>query len=359
MGLNIGIIGFGGMAHWHATHASAIPGVKYVCAYDVDPKQMESAKEMGIRPCESLEELLNDESINFVLVATPNHLHKEMVIKALRAGKNVMTEKPATMRVADWDEMVAESEKAGKVLTVHQNRRWDKDYQAMRQSVEDGTLGKVYSIESRVFGTVGGMYGWRAFKAYGGGMVLDWGVHLFDQLLYMYPDKKIVDVKAELMHLLEVNKEVDDYFKVMLKLEDGPVLTVEVGSYAFRALPRWYVVGDNGTLEIVDFTMGNDGKEGGGITRPRFGMEGKVAPVVVQTPAGPTRMMAPRPPETREELPLPRPDADWTELYKNLVDVIDNGAELIVKPAQVRRVLRLMELVFESAELGHSIACEL
>ena len=54
--------------------------------------------------------------------------------------------------------------------------------------------------------TVGGMYGWRAFKDYGGGMVLDWGVHLFDQLLWMYPDKKIVDVKAELMALLEANR---------------------------------------------------------------------------------------------------------------------------------------------------------
>ncbi|MDD4796827.1 MAG: Gfo/Idh/MocA family oxidoreductase [Eubacteriales bacterium] len=354
MGLNIGIIGFGGMAHWHANNASKIEGVKFVCAYDVDPKQMESAKEMGIRPCATLEELLGAEDINFVLVATPNQVHKELVIKALRAGKHVMTEKPATLSVADWDEMVAESEKAGKILTVHQNRRWDADYRTMREAVESGVLGKVYSIESRVFGTVGGMYGWRAFKAYGGGMVLDWGVHLFDQLMFMFPDKKVVDVKAELMSLLEANKEVDDYFKVMLKLEGGPVLQVEVGSYAFRALPRWYVIGDNGTMEIMDFAM-----EEGGITRPRFGAEGNVAPVVVQTPAGPTRMMAPRPPETREELPLTKSDATWTTLYKNLVDVVDNGAELIVEPKGVRRVLRLMELVFESAEKGHSIACEL
>lgn len=78
-------------------------------------------------------------------------------------------------------------------------------------------IGKVFSIESRVVGTVGAMYGWRAFKAYGGGMVYDWGVHMFDQLLWMYPDKKIVDVKAELMSILEANKEVDDYFKVLLK----------------------------------------------------------------------------------------------------------------------------------------------
>lgn len=354
MGLNIGVIGFGGMAFWHATNASKIEGVKFVRAYDIDPKQLEKAASMGIQTNENLEEFLACDDTNFVLVATPNQVHKELAIKALRAGKNVMVEKPATLSVTDWDEMVAVSEEVGKVLTVHQNRRWDADYRTMREAVESGTIGKVYSIESRVFGTVGGMYGWRAFKAYGGGMVLDWGVHLFDQLLFMYPDKKVVDIKAELMSMLEANKEVDDYFKVMLKLEGGPVLQVEVGSYAFRALPRWYVIGDNGTMEIKDFTM-----DEGGITRPRYGAEGNVAPVVVQTPAGPTRMMAPRPPETKEELPLEKSDATWTTLYKNLVEVIDNGAELIVEPKGVRRVLRLMELVFESAEKGHSIACDL
>ena len=351
MGLKIGIIGFGGMAHWHASNAGKLEGVEFLAAYDVDEQQLMSAeKEFGMKPCRTLDELLNIPEINFVLVATPNQVHKELVIAALRAGKNVMTEKPATLSVADWDEMVAVSRECGKLLTVHQNRRWDKDYRVMREVIENGTIGKVYSIESRVFGTVGGMYGWRAFKEYGGGMVLDWGVHLFDQLLWMYPDKKIVDVKAELMSLLEANREVDDYFKVMLKLEDGPVLTVEVGSYAFRALPRWYCIGDNGTLQIDDFSC-----EKGGITRPRFGVAGNVAPVVVQTPAGPTRMMAPRPPETREELPLPEVEASWTSLYENLVDVIDNGAELIVKPEQVRRVLQLIEAIFDSAWCGHSV----
>jgi scyllo-inositol 2-dehydrogenase (NADP+) len=355
MGLNIGIIGFGDMAHWHATNAAKIEGVRFAAAYDVDERQLESAQnEFGMKACRTLDELLSMEEINFVLVATPNQVHKQMVLAALKAGKHVMTEKPATLSVKDWDEMVEASVKAGRVLTVHQNRRWDKDYRIMREVVESGTIGKVYSIESRVFGTVGAMYGWRAFKEYGGGMVLDWGVHMFDQLLDMYPDKKVVDVKAELMSLLEANKEVDDYFKVMLKLEDGPVLTVEVGSYAFRALPRWYAIGAGGTMQIDDFTA-----QAGGVTRPRFGAEGNVAPVVVQTPAGPTRMMAPRPPETREELPLPTSDADWSSLYKNLVDVVDNGAELIVKPAQVRRVLELIETIFASAACGHSVACRI
>ena len=80
-----------------------------------------------------------------------------------------------------------------------------------------------------------------------------------------------------------------------------------------------------------------------------------MAPVVVQTPAGPTRMMAPRPPETREELPLPEVEASWTSLYENLVDVIDNGAELIVKPEQVRAVFTVLEAMFKSAKTGEMV----
>ena len=103
MSLKIGIIGFGGMAHWHATNASKIEGVDFVAAYDVDEKQLQSAQEeFGMRPCRTLEELLSIPEINFVLVATPNQIHKDMVIAALRAGKHVMTEKPATLSVADW-----------------------------------------------------------------------------------------------------------------------------------------------------------------------------------------------------------------------------------------------------------------
>lgn len=349
----IAIIGYGGMGGYHAKQLLSLPEeFRLAGVYDINPARIDAAEKDGIHGYRSLEEVFADPEVRTVLLAVPNNFHKPLSIAAMRAGKNVICEKPVMLNAAELEEVIAVSKETGRQFSVHQNRRWDKDYRIMRDVVESGMIGKVYSIESRVFGTVGAMYGWRAFKDYGGGMVYDWGVHMFDQLLWMFPDKKIVDVKAELMSLLEANKEVDDYFKVLLKLEGGPVLTVEVGSYAFRALPRWYCIGAGGTLEIDDFTA-----EKGGITRPRFGAEGNVAPVVVQTPAGPTRMMAPRPPETREELPLPTSDADWTSLYRNLVDVIDNGAELIVKPEQVRRVLQLIETIFASAACGHSIAC--
>lgn len=348
MEMKLGIIGFGGMAHWHFENAPRA-GVKVVAAYDIDPERLRMAREEGLKAYEKLEDILADPEINFILVATPNQVHKPLAIAALRAGKHVMVEKPATLSVADWDEMVAESVKAGRILTVHQNRRWDKDYRIMRSVVEKGELGKVYSIESRVMGTGGAMFGWRGFKEFGGGMVLDWGVHLIDQLVMMYPNNKVVSVYAELRSLLK--QEVDDYDKLILRLDNGILLQVEIGTYAFRKLPRWYVIADGGTLMIEDFT--GRGKDSG-YTKPVH-TDTPIAPIVVMTEAGPTRMMAPRPPESQEDFPLPQVEAEWTELYKNLIMTMNGEAELIVTPASVRRVLQVLEALFRSAEEGRSI----
>ncbi len=343
--MKLGIIGYGGMGHWHSKNAPRA-GVEIVAAYDVDPVRLFMATDNGIKAYDVLEDFLKAE-MDFVLVASPNDMHKEQAIAALRAGKHVMVEKPATMSVAAWDEMVLESEKAGRILTVHHNRRWDRDYKVMRKVVEEGGIGKALSIESRVFGTGGALFGWRGFPEFGGGMIYDWGVHLFDQMLDMYPSTKVTSVYAKLMTVLD--QKVDDYFKVTLTLEDGPLLHVEVGTFAFFKLPRWYVIGNEGTLQIDDFEC-----KAGGYTKPRY-TDTPIAPVVVMTPAGPTRMMAPRPADSKEDFPLPTVETDWTDLYKNLIGVMNGEEDLIIKPSQVRRVLELIAAIFQSAEEDKSI----
>ena len=108
-----------------------------------------------------------------------------MAIAALEAGKNVICEKPVALSSEDLAEMIAASEKAGKLFTVHQNRRWDRDFRMIMNTLKAGKIGSPYTIESRVHGQNGVMHGWRAYKVAGGGMLLDWGVHMIDQLLFM------------------------------------------------------------------------------------------------------------------------------------------------------------------------------
>ena len=113
--------------------------------------------------------MLADKQTDLVLVATPNDVHKELVIAALEAGKNVVCEKPVTLCSEDLKEMRAAAERTGKFFTVHQNRRWDEDYLTVKKILEEGKLGEVFRIESRVHGSRGIPGDWRQEKEKGGG----------------------------------------------------------------------------------------------------------------------------------------------------------------------------------------------
>lgn len=113
------VVGHGGMGHFHAQRMEENPEVDFIGAYDILPERTKELPGNG-KAFSSLEELLADERIGLVTVATPNDTHKEIVIKALEAGKNVVSEKPVTMSLADLDDMIAAADKSGKVFTVHQ-----------------------------------------------------------------------------------------------------------------------------------------------------------------------------------------------------------------------------------------------
>ena len=102
--------------------------------------------------------------------------------------------------------MIAASKRTGSVFTVHQNRRWDEDFRVAEKIAKSGQLGRVFAIQSRVHGSRGIPGDWRNTKAQGGGMVLDWGVHLLDQMNMMM-GKMPVSVYATLSNV--TNEEVE------------------------------------------------------------------------------------------------------------------------------------------------------
>ena len=227
---NIAVVGYGGQGGWHADHALKSDVVALAGIYDIAAPRVELAKSKGIHVYASFEDVIADPSVDVVVCATPNDVHKEIVIRALEAGKNVVCEKPVALSVADFDDMCAAAEKAGKLFTVHQNRRWDVDYLAIKSLIESGEIGEPINIESRVHGSRGIPSDWRCHKPYGGGMVLDWGVHLIDQMLLLIPEK-IVKIYCEMTHI--TTDEVDDGFRLSLTFASGKRATVEVGTYNF------------------------------------------------------------------------------------------------------------------------------
>ena len=148
-----GLIGYGGMGRWHTEILSNVPEIEIGGIYDIKEEKRIEAKEKGFSVYGSEEEMLSDPDIDVVLIATPNDCHKPIAIRAMHAGKNVISEKPVTLSSSDLQEMENVAKETGKFLTVHQNRRWDDDFLIIRKLVEEQKLGHVFRIESRVHGS--------------------------------------------------------------------------------------------------------------------------------------------------------------------------------------------------------------
>ena len=339
------------MGEWHSVYLKdwlkdmiAVAGV-----VDIRKERTDRAIENGLKVYPSFESVLDDPEVEIVLLALPNDLHKPYAIKAMRGGKNVIIEKPATLNAADFEDQMQVQKETGKVLTVHQNRRWDRDFLMVKEIYNNKQIGNVYMLESRVQGSRQVLNGWRGAKINGGGMVYDWGVHLIDQYLNMI-DSPVTEVYAQLFGIY--TDEVDDNFKAMLRFENGVSALVEVSMNCFILHPRWHVCGEVGTMVIDDWSCN------GRIMRLSDKEELKWDEKIVYTAAGPTRSMAPRPIETMEELPLPQVN-DQLRFYIELCEHLDGKCELPVKPESVLRVLKVMDAIFESDKNGQSVKCNI
>ncbi len=354
MAYKLGIIGFGGMAggyHVDTVLREDIP-FEPIAAYDIDPARRAYAEQRGLTAYDDLDQFFaHDGGFDLILVATSNNYHCEMACRAMEAGFNVMSEKPVAMSSEELQKMIDTSERCGKLFTVHQNRRWDRDFVMIKQALAENAIGKPYMIESRIHSVNGNgdMYNWRGMKDHGGGMLLDWGIHMLDQLLWLIKEP-IKTVSANVFPLW--SEEVDDYSKVIITFESGLVAHMEVATYAPIPLPRWMVYGDGGAMTMLD--------AGDPTVKVRRIKKDKTVVSDVPAYVDHTIVMRPQKHHIIEEFedtiaPAIVPNSDWGSVYKNIAGVLDGTEELIVKPCEVMRTLRVIEAAFESAEKGITV----
>ena len=155
---------------------------------------------------------LADPEVDAVFVLTPNYTHYTVTMDALRAGKHVMCEKPITVNYPLSVEMAAEAKKQGKLLNIGVCNRYNAPVVRLREMVERGDFGKVYHVvcSFRQFRSIPGLGG--AFtnkKESGGGVLIDWGIHFLDLILYILGDAKVKNVTCDAYS--EMAKDMKSY----------------------------------------------------------------------------------------------------------------------------------------------------
>ena len=341
----IGLVGFGGMGKQHIKRIKESKYTEVTGIFDIDTEKDYSTISSTIKKYHSLEDLLSEPTIDIILIATPNDTHKEIAIQALEAKKHVISEKPVTLNSKELEEILAAAEKNGRKFTVHQNRRWDENFLITKKLLEENKLGELLYVENRVQGSRGIPNEWRREKAQGGGMLLDWGVHLVDRILFLFPNQKIVRLHATLNYFL--GHEVDDGFKIELVFDSSKKAYLEVGTTNFIELPEWYTVGSLGTAVIEDFEL--NGKY---VT-----LTGELAKeaVPIETGAGLTKTMAPRNDDSIETFPLPHVESNVVEFYDNFALTIDGKSEPFVKAEELLRLTAIIDACFESSKKNETI----
>lgn len=353
--IRIGMIGHGFMGHEHEKMLTQMDGIKLIGISDIDPEQLLDVKE-GIKRYASDEELIHDPDVQVVLIAANNNQHHDLVIQSAKAGKDIICEKPVAMDCAELDDMVKAVEECGVKFTVHHQRRLDPDFRTAKEVYDSGTLGDVYTIKNSLYGFNGNMHDWHVFISEGGGMLFDWGVHLLDQILWMQPGTKIQSVFADLRNV--INEEVDDYFKILMKFDNGVMAEVELGTYYLTDKMHdkwferhWFIGGNKGSAYIDGFFP--EGK----IVRTA-GLLQNVGDKRTMTAAGPTRSFGPPPEGKILTEDLPKVTTCHEDYFKNYIKAYHGEEDFLVTIPQTRRVLQLMEAVRESARSGRSISFE-
>ncbi|MEO1770949.1 Gfo/Idh/MocA family protein [Candidatus Enterococcus ferrettii] len=335
--INFAVIGYGGMGSYHV-HTIMLQDqerIQVIGTYDISEGRQTVSAEKGHKLYPSYEAALGDEQVEAVLIATPNDVHKELAIQALQAGKHVICEKPVTLTTEEFDEILAVAQETNCVFMVHQNRRWDPDFLIIRELCKNQQIGDIFQIESRVQGANGIPGDWRHLKAHGGGMVLDWGVHLFDQLLFLI-DQPIKKISADLSYIL--GDEVDDGFSCWITFENGLRAVIEVGTTNYTKLPRWYVKGTEGTAKIEDWDLSGE-------LIAASKSEIFSTPQPIQAGVGLTKTMAPPSEDATVKLPFPNSEAEYVSFYCNFYEVVRHQADPIVKNCEVRKVMELIDII--------------
>lgn len=324
--LKVGCIGYSPAFNMGRIHLTGLHknGFAPVAVCDLIPAVRKNAETEwpGIATYASYRKMLAESDVDLVVVITEHNSHARLCLDCLRAGKHVITEKPFCLTVDEANRMIDAAKKAGKLLSVYHNRRWDGDYMTIRHIIKQGLIGEPFQIEVCM-----GHYGhpshwWRSDKKISGGAFYDWGAHIVDWVLNLVP-AKLTEVSGYFQEKRvwhDVTNE--DHCKTALRFENGCCALIELSSLAAVKKNRWRILGTLGGL--LDL---GDGKFQVVSHRDGIAMIAEVAYM----------------------------ESDWEAYHRNVVDHLMFDEPLEVTPESARRVIGVIEQAGKSSRTGHAL----
>ena len=345
--IKVGIIGFGRSGC--NIHANAIAKMQdrftVVAICDEIPERRTHEAFPEAKAYAKAEELIADANVELVVVATYNYSHAKYAIMALDAGKHVLCEKPFGYTTDDVDAMIAASKRNNRILQPFQQRRYEEDFQKVREICQSGVLGEIKYIRIS-WSNFCRRWDWQTSREFGGGQLYNNGPHLVDYGFELFGTAEEPEVCAFLRNSLS-SGDAEDEFNLNLYGKKSP--HVELIISATEAFPqdRWLVCGTAGTLrggtsklewKYVDWSKYPEHKldivplEGRQYCSEKleYITESWEPETVADSGAG--------------AAPAPVP---VKKLYDTLFDAVRNGKPQAITPESIRRRIAAMQKAYE------------
>lgn len=280
------------------------------------------------------EEIIEEESIELIIITAPNEYHYSLAKKALEKGKHVVIEKPFVVDSTEGKALIQLATEKQLLLSTYHNRRWDSDYLTVKKLIENGELGTITYYEAH-FDRYRPLVRdrWRENSVPGAGVLYDLGAHLIDQALHLFgstPKGISADVKAQ-----REGATVDDYFHI--RLDYDPLQVILHSSSLVRSPgPRFQVHGTKGSfIKYGSDPQEGQLREGETHTHPSWGEEDEKNFGVL----------------TNDEFPdgkrIKSETGCYQTYYQQLSQAIRNNAPLPVTAKEGTNVIRIIEEVLQ------------
>ena len=250
-----GLVGCGRISSKHFSAIAGIDGARIVSCCDIiKQRAVEAAKQYGVETAyTSYNEMLENEQLDAILICTPSGMHPEMGIKAARKGLHVITEKPMGISLAAADELVKECDANQVDLFVVKQNRLNPAIQLLKQAIDKGRFGTIFSLNATVRWSRPQSYydqaKWRGTWEFDGGAFMNQASHYMDLIQWLGgPVDSVMSMTATLDHKIET----EDIGTGIIRFRNGTLGTVEVTMNIFpRNLEGSItVMGKNGTVKI-------------------------------------------------------------------------------------------------------------
>jgi len=336
--LKFAIAGCGRIAQRHAEHISHLGKLISVC--DIVPEKAKTLSEKySARAFDNLDAMLESNAqIDVVSVCTPNGLHAEHTIKALKAGFHVLCEKPMALSVPDCSAMINAAEKANKRLFIVKQNRFNPPVEAVKKLIDEEKLGKIYSLQLSCFWNRNEDYyrnSWKGTKALDGGTLFTQFSHFIDLLYWFAGDVESVSARTGNFHHQGLI-EFEDTGIAILKFNSGAIGTVNytVNAYKKNMEGSLTIFAEKGTVKI------------GGQYLNELEYQSLEGEAIRNLPAG-------NPPNNYGQYFGSMSNHD--KVYQNLIDVLNGQGSIATSGMEGMKTVEIIEKIYRQAKANQAI----